>query len=155
MGFFNWMLKGLGIESEDSNKNPKKNKKVNKEPDKYAEFNLHRKAGEGSTPEPYVPNFNNDGLNSLGMERNFIIHEPKNHRDVQLIIDYLRQNQSAYINLANLNSQDAGRILDFLSGAIYGLGGSIYRIRDDQFVLTPAGSKILKPNEDKSNGEKK
>ena len=89
------------------------------------------------------------------MERNFIIHEPKSHKDVQLIVDYIRQNQTALINLAGIDSADVGRILDFLSGAIYALNGSIYRIQDDQFIITPDGSKILKPDEKKINNMKK
>lgn len=151
MGLFGWLMRGLGFESDDGQKKNKKNKGA--ADNKYANFNLHEKVGEGSTINAYSPNVVGDALN-INVERNLIIHEPKNHKDVQRIVDYLRQNQSAYINLAGLDSADAGRILDFLSGAIYGLNGSIVRVKDDQFILTPDGSKILKPS-DPADGKNK
>lgn len=143
MGIFDWMLKGFGFES----KNNKKGKKIETPSEqKYANFNLHQKVG-GENAARFSSNVA-DSIN-INMERNFIIHEPKSHKDVQLIVDYIRQNQTALINLANIDSADVGRILDFLSGAIYALNGSIYRIQDDQFIITPDGSKILKPDEKK------
>lgn len=136
MGFFSKLLRGLGIETEGSEK-----KKQDKQPaDKYANFNMHE------TKTPQMDSYSNDVVNSLnfgtGMP-NMIIQRPTSHKDVQKVADILRQGQAELIDLAGLDAQDSGRILDFLSGAIYALNGSIHRINADQFILMPAGSKIL------------
>ena len=48
------------------------------------------------------------------------------------------------LNLASISEEDSTRILDFLSGAIYGVNGSIHRWHGDLFLLAPEGHKILK-----------
>ena len=136
MGLFDWMLQGLGFETTT-----KKEKKKNKDrEDKYANFNMHE------TKTPQMDSYSNDVVTSLnfgtGMP-NMIIQRPTSHKDVQKVADILRQGQAELIDLSGLDAQDSGRILDFLSGAIYALNGSIHRINADQFILMPAGSKIL------------
>ena len=60
------------------------------------------------------------------------------------MVDYLKQGQSVAVNLEGISSEDSMRILDFLSGAIYGVNGSIHRWYGDLFLLAPEGRKILK-----------
>ena len=70
--------------------------------------------------------------------------EPKSMSEIQQVVDYLKQGQTVAVNLEGLSSADMERILDFLSGAIYGLNGSIHRWNGDLFLLAPEGHKILK-----------
>ncbi len=143
MGMFDWLMRGFGFD----NQNKKSGKKQNAGDQKYANFNLHEKIGNDSVT--FAGGNAVDSLN-INMDRNIILHEPKTHRDVQLVVDHIRQNQATLVNLSGIGDQDVGRILDFLSGAIYALNGSICRIHDDQFLITPDGSKILRPeNKDK------
>lgn len=147
MGFFNWVMNGLGFESD---KKSKKDNKQAENTDKYANFNLHEKSAsvEEETAQEQAPagfggsNFNNFGIQA---ESNIIMVEPKNHGDMRKVIDYLKQGQTVAVNLENISSEDSQRILDFFSGAIYGLDGSIHRWHGDLFLLAPEGHKILKP----------
>ena len=143
MGLFDWMLHGLGFET--TTKKEKKSKK-SIEGDKYEDFNLHEKvAGETANPDN-VPKGNMPFNNNFGIqaESNIIMVEPKNQKDIQQVVDYLKQGQSVAVNLENIADSDRGRILDFLSGAIYGVDGSIHRWHGDLFLLAPEGHKILK-----------
>ncbi len=143
MGFFNWIMQGLGFEDTEK----KKKKKKGESEDKYSNFNLHeRVAGETNdfTNMPTATNFNSFGMQT---ESNIIMVEPKTHKEIQQVVDYLKQGQSVAINLEAISEADSARILDFLSGAIYGLNGSIHRWRGDLFLLTPEGHKILKPED--------
>ena len=145
MGLFDKIMGAFGFQSEGGKKK-KKSKQL--EYDKYSNFNLHVKTNDN----PTVNNFNNIANNlNIGVEQNLILFEPKNHKDVQTAVDYLRQNQSVLMNLSGLDGEDAGRILDFLSGAIYGLNGSILRYQQDSFILMPEGRKILTPNDKDKN----
>ena len=148
MGFFDWVMHGLGFENtEKAEKKEKKDKKAKNvgEEDKYANFNLHQKI-EGSSTQT-IPS-NNSNLNNFGFQTNsnIIMVEPKSHSEIQQVVDYLKQGQSVAVNLEGLSSADMERILDFLSGAIYGLNGSIHRWHGDLFLLAPEGHKILKKN---------
>ena len=141
MGFFDWMMNGLGFEGK---KKEKKSKTIVAE-DKYSNFNLHEK----SESDAVINNANNipGGFNNFGIqaESNIIMVEPKNHGDMRKVIDYLKQGQTVAVNLEGISSEDSQRILDFFSGAIYGLNGSIHRWYGDLFLLAPEGHKILKP----------
>ncbi|MBQ9795372.1 MAG: cell division protein SepF [Clostridia bacterium] len=141
MGFFDWVMHGLGFETTEKKKG-KRTKTLEPE-DKYANFNLHEKIDQTKKPTESLnaTNFNNFGYQT---ETNIIMVEPKSMSEIQQCVDYLKQGQSVAVNLEGLSSTDMERILDFLSGAIYGLNGSIHRWHGDLFLLAPEGHKILK-----------
>ena len=141
MGFFDWVMHGLGFENTEKKKG-KKTKTIEPE-EKYANFNLHEKVG---TTVSKPTNQSNSAFNNFGIqtESNIIMVEPKSYGEIQQCVDYLKQGQTVAVNLEGLSSEDMGRILDFLSGAIYGLNGSIHRWNGDLFLLAPEGHKILK-----------
>lgn len=146
MGFFNWIMNGLGFEGESKKK---KSTEVATE-DKYSNFNLHEKVkGETNNAESFsATSFNNFGIQS---ESNIILVEPKSHKEIQQVVDYLKQGQTVAVNLEGIAQADSERILDFLSGALYGLDGSIHRWHGDLFILTPNGHKILRPEGQNNN----
>ncbi len=145
MGFFDWVMHGLGFETTSKGKN-KRTKTIDQD-EKYANFNLHEKVSN-SESKPVSQTVNPSGFNNFGIqtESNIIMVEPKSMSEIQQVVDYLKQGQSVAVNLEGLSSADMERILDFLSGAIYGLNGSIHRWHGDLFLLAPEGHKILKKN---------
>lgn len=142
MGLFNWIMNGLGFETE--NKEKKKNKTEVQENDKYADFNLHEKVDTSVQVNESAPTSNGFANYGVQAESNIIMVEPKSFKDVQQAIDYLKQGQIVQLNLGSIDEADSTRILDFLSGAIYGVNGSIHRWQGDLFLLAPEGHKILK-----------
>jgi len=141
MGFGDWLMRGLGFDSK------KKQKTVVTEPvdDKYADFNMHIKQNDTTNDTPIRTNFQTESFN-MGMRDNLIIYCPTSMKDIQNAVDCLRQNQSVMLDLEKIGDEDRTRVLDFISGAIYGLNGSIHRFKDDSFILTPEGKKILTPD---------
>ncbi|MEG2414203.1 MAG: cell division protein SepF [Clostridia bacterium] len=77
--------------------------------------------------------------------QNVIITYPKTFTDVQVIIDSLRNRQAIIVDLTKIIDKNSQRILDYLSGAIYALGGSQQRIGDSMFLFTPDGVSIQGP----------
>ena len=147
MGFGDWLMKGLGFDSKNKQS---KTKTVVEEPveDKYANFNMHIKQETSTGTSPVRNNFQNDTFNmgNMGMRDNLIIYCPSTMKEIQSAVDCLRQNQSVMLDLEKIGDEDRTRVLDFISGAIYGLNGSIHRFKDDSFILTPEGKKILTPD---------
>ena len=147
MGLFDWVMHGLGFETTEKKEKKAKKDKRNKneeEEDKYANFNMHEKI-EGSNTQTVSSNTASN-INNFGFQTNsnIIMVEPKSMSEIQQVVDYLKQGQSVAVNLEGLSSTDMERILDFLSGAIYGLNGSIHRWHGDLFLLAPEGHKILR-----------
>lgn len=77
--------------------------------------------------------------------QNVVVYEPKTPEDVQTLIDYLKRREPAIINLDNIDMESAQRILDFVSGAIYALNGSVHRVANNIFLLSPEGVEITVP----------
>ena len=82
---------------------------------------------------------------------NVTIYSPKTYADVQDMIDNLRRGESIIVNLEGIESESAQRILDFLSGASYALGGSMRRVKEmnSTFLITPQGTGITDTNDDR------
>lgn len=138
MGFGDWLMKGLGF---DTKKKEQEVKPETNEQDKYADFNMHER--QASTQESA---FVQPDTFNLGVRDNFIIFSPTDIKGVQEAVDCIRQSQSVMLDLEKIADEDRRRILDFISGAIYGLNGSIHKFKDDSFILTPEGKKILTPD---------
>ncbi|MDY4208808.1 MAG: cell division protein SepF, partial [Eubacteriales bacterium] len=107
-------------------------------------------------PQYAAPQPQNPALQSVPIG-NVVLYSPKNYGDVQSLIDHLRMHEPAIVEFAGIGDEDGQRILDFLSGAIYALGGSMQRINGTIFLLTPygvsisAGGDIAKSIEERRN----
>ena len=75
-------------------------------------------------------------------DSNVIITEPRTNEDLQNIIDNLKKGEAVIVDLQSVANDSSQRILDILSGAVYGLSGSLERLKDRMFILTPAGVSI-------------
>ena len=53
--------------------------------------------------------------------------------------------EQVIVDFSTLNQQSVYRILDFMSGAIYALGGSIQQITRNIFLFAPSGVTITVP----------
>jgi cell division inhibitor SepF len=66
-----------------------------------------------------------------------VLTEPRNYEETQTIADHLRARKTVLINLQRLKSDQAMRIVDFLSGTVYALNGNISKVGSNIFVCTP------------------
>ena len=70
------------------------------------------------------------------------VEEPHEFEEVQLIGDDLKVGVPVIINLQNTNPDLAKRIIDFCSGLTYALEGSIRKVADRVFLLTPKNTVV-------------
>ena len=66
-----------------------------------------------------------------------IVIAPQMFDDVQPIADHLKNRRPVIINLQDTEKEVAKRIVDFLSGTVYALDGSMKRVADYIFLFTP------------------
>lgn len=66
-----------------------------------------------------------------------ILMEPRAYSESQQIADYLKKRNTVVVNLKRVTSDQAKRIVDFLSGTIYAIGGDLQKIGGGIFLCTP------------------
>ncbi|BFL78833.1 cell division protein SepF [Staphylococcus hominis subsp. novobiosepticus] len=65
------------------------------------------------------------------------LFEPRVFSDTQDIADELKNRRATLVNLQRIDKVSAKRIIDFLSGTVYAIGGDIQRVGADIFLCTP------------------
>jgi cell division inhibitor SepF len=71
-----------------------------------------------------------------------ILNEPRSYEETQEIADHLRSRRPVVVNLQRVRPDQAIRIVDFLSGTVYALNGSISKIGPNIFLCTPDSVEI-------------
>ena len=67
---------------------------------------------------------------------------PAGFNDAQEIGDKLKDNQPVIVNLQGIDRDLSRRLIDFSSGLTYGLGGSMERVAEQVFLLTPSNVEV-------------
>lgn len=63
--------------------------------------------------------------------------EPRAYSESQQIADYLKSRHAVVVNLKRVTPDQAKRIVDFLSGTLYAIGGDIQKLGGGIFLCTP------------------
>jgi cell division inhibitor SepF len=71
-----------------------------------------------------------------------MITEPRSFDDAQEIADHLKNRRPVVLNLERVETDLARRIVDFVSGAVYALGGSIQKVGGGIFLCAPSNVDI-------------
>ena len=85
-----------------------------------------------------------------------ILLEPRAYSEAQQIADHLKKRNTVVVNLKRVTSDQAKRIMDFLSGTIYAIKGNIQKIGSGIFLCTPNNINVQgKITDDKEEKAKK
>lgn len=66
-----------------------------------------------------------------------ILLEPRAFSESQQIADHLKARNTVVVNMKRVTSEQAKRIIDFLSGTVYAIGGDLQKIGVGIFLCTP------------------
>ena len=67
---------------------------------------------------------------------------PKSFDDILDLIERLKSREGVIVDFEGIPPHLSQRMLDFLSGAVFALGGSINRIKKKTYILVPRGVRI-------------
>ena len=98
-------------------------------------FNDKEENKSGNSNEYYDINVE-DEYNEEGGAK-MILLEPRAYSEAQQIADHLKKRNTVVVNLKRVTSDQAKRIMDFLSGTIYAIKGNIQKIGSGIFLCTP------------------
>jgi len=153
MGLINWMSKGLKFEKKETEAFDQPEITLNPPADsigEQSEFILDE-------PEPIFEkptHLNNNhafeqqrsfdqmlGGQTIG-NRTILVVVPHTNQDVNNIVANLQNNEACVIDFEQIPLADAQRRLDFLSGVICAINGSIRPLDKHKYILTPHGMSV-------------
>ena len=94
--------------------------------------NVSPMPGAGARPAP-VP--------AVDLHRITTIH-PHTYNDARRIGEEFREGVPVIMNLTEMDDGDAKRIVDFAAGLVFGLHGTIERVTNKVFLLSPANVEV-------------
>ncbi|MFJ7933065.1 cell division protein SepF [Sporosarcina sp. NPDC096371] len=81
-------------------------------------------------------------LQSIQKSSKVILIEPRVYAEAQDISEHLKNKRAVVVNLQRIERDQGIRIVDFLSGTVFALGGDIQRIGTDIFLCTPENVEV-------------
>ena len=108
------------------------------------EETLDSKMDEAEEVETAEPRKYKNNVVSIHSQRTtrVVLAEPRSYDETQEIADHLRSRRPVVVNLQRVRTDQAIRIVDFLSGTVYALNGGIAKIGPNIFLCTPDSVEI-------------
>lgn len=118
---------------------------VDDEEEEMAEDELREEVHQPQFVQPGIKKHQGKvvSMQSVPGQLKVIIMQPETLDDAQSICDHIKSKKPVVINLEGVEKECAQRIIDFLSGAVYSLEGSIQKVANGIFVVAPHNVDIL------------
>lgn len=103
-------------------------------------FNIKKIFASGdisSEDEYYTLSVEEANREEAGEGSKMILLEPRAFSESQQIADYLKKRNTVVVNLKRVTPDQGKRIIDFVSGCLYAIGGSMQKLGDGIFLCAP------------------
>ena len=102
----------------------------------------------GFTPAPAGTSsgFNGRILNTgsnAGPKQEVVLFRPASFNDTSKAADHLRNRKAVVLNLENVDKAMSRRVVDFLSGCVYAVDGSVKKIAQSAYLFCPANMDVV------------
>lgn len=87
-------------------------------------------------------NVNTNNNTNAEPSNQMILIEPRAYSESQAIADHLKARNTVVVNLKRVTSNQAKRIIDFLTGTLYAIGGDLQKIGPGIYLCTPKDVKV-------------
>ena len=78
----------------------------------------------------------------INANTNIVLFEPRNFDEAEEIGMHIKKNRACCVNLHRMPSEYRQRIIDFLSGVVFGVDGSIKKIGDNVILCSPKNLQV-------------
>ncbi len=82
-------------------------------------------------------------LNPQGNQAKIVVLKPKCFNNSTMVADELRRRRPVIVDVGALDPDEARRVIDFISGTVYGIDGRMQKITSGIFVATPSQVDIM------------
>ena len=87
--------------------------------------------------EYYIGNTEETVKKSVEQGNSMILVEPRAYSESQQIADHLKNKNAVVVNFKRVTSEQSKRILDFLTGTLYAIGGAMEKLGNGIYLCTP------------------
>lgn len=94
-------------------------------------------------PVSSVKKSNVVNLHSASLPMKVVVVEPTSYDEVQDICNNLKSKKPIIINFENIDKDVARRMVDFISGAVFALDGTIQKVSNGIVVVAPSNVDIM------------
>ncbi len=101
------------------------------------EYNGDEENSTGSEDEYYTVSEEKAVKDADKSGNKMILLEPRAYSESVQIADHLKNRNSVVVNLKRVTGEQAKRIIDFLSGVVYAIAGSMQQIGVGIYLCTP------------------
>jgi len=78
----------------------------------------------------------------INADANIVLFEPRRFEEAEEIGKHLKSKRACCVNLHRMPNEYRTRAVDFLSGVVYGLDGSIKKIGEDVVLCSPKNLQV-------------
>ena len=102
-------------------------------------------ATETATPvtPPATSGFGGQVLNMASGKNEVVLFHAKTFDDAARAADELRRKKAVIVNMENVDKSLTRRVVDFLSGAVYALDGTVKKVAQSTYLFCPQNMDII------------
>ncbi|HBT18923.1 MAG TPA: cell division protein SepF [Clostridiaceae bacterium] len=93
----------------------------------------------------------NKVVNLHGNQTKVHIMKPDTFDEAPLISDSLKANRIVVVNTTGLEPRTAQRLLDFIAGSTYALGGDLQEVESGVYVLSPSTVEVARDSKEENS----
>ena len=90
-----------------------------------------------------TPGFNGQVLNMNSGKQEVVLFHAKTFDDAAKASDELRRKKAVILNMENVDKSLTRRVVDFLSGSVYALDGSVKKIAQSTYLFCPHNMDVV------------
>ncbi len=172
-GYFKKFMSAIGLESIEDEQNyledtVEEEEEEVQEPISHREERAERQSRRERTervrereeeqPTAFTSRRRNNVINMPDMNRSegasrmtMKIIQPNTYEETRAVIDHLKSRKPVVMNIDEIDIKLAQRILDFVSGAVYALGGDIQKVARNIYAVAPSNVVLSTELEDEQN----
>ena len=83
-----------------------------------------------------------EGASRITADTNIVLFEPRNFDEAEEIGHHIKLKRACCVNLHRMPAEYRQRIIDFLSGIIFGVDGTIKKIGDNVILCSPKNLQV-------------
>lgn len=82
------------------------------------------------------------GASKINSSTNIVLFEPRNFDEAEEIGRHIKNKRACCVNLHKMPLEYRQRIIDFLSGVVYGVDGSIKKVGENVILCSPKNLQV-------------
>ena len=82
------------------------------------------------------------GISNITADTDIVLLEPRVFEEANEIAIHIKSHKACLINLHHLDVQYRQRVIDFLSGVVYGVDGTIKKVGDTVYLCSPKNLQV-------------